>query len=86
MIKLLTATDSIEANLVLNLLKQANLMARIDGEYLQGGVGELQGFGSLRVMIREEDFAEGKSIVDDFLNAPVVGEEFSGDVDGALQS
>lgn len=84
--KLITATNSIEANLLLNLLHQAKLDARIDGEYLQGGIGEIQTFGAIRVMIREDHYAEGKEILDFFLNSePVSDLDFNNGTDGALE-
>ncbi len=52
--------------MILNLLEQADLSARIDGEYLQGGVGELQAMGVVRVMIEESDYAEAKKIIDEW--------------------
>ena len=58
------APNSIEGHMILNLLEQASLSARIDGEYLQGGVGELQAIGLVRVMVDEEDYAEAKTIID----------------------
>ncbi len=57
------AANTIEAHMVLNLLEQAGLSARIDGEYLQGGVGELQAFGIVRVMVAEGDYAEAEDII-----------------------
>jgi len=58
------AANGIEAHMILNMLEQAGLAARIDGEYLQGGVGELQTMGIVRVMIEENDYAAGKALVD----------------------
>lgn len=49
--------------MILNLLEQAGLSGRVDGEYLQGGVGELQAVGLVRVMVEERDYAEAKRIV-----------------------
>ena len=57
------AENSIEANIVLGLLKQAGLSAYIEGEYLQGGIGELQAFGIVRVMIAEQDYEEARQII-----------------------
>jgi hypothetical protein len=44
-------------------LQQAGIEARIEGEYLQGGVGELAAAGNLRVMVNEEDLEEAKLLV-----------------------
>ena len=57
------ASDTLEAHMILNLLENAGLSARVDGEYLQGGVGELQAIGIVRVMIEELDYPEAKLIV-----------------------
>lgn len=66
MIELFQARDSIEARLIYNLLKQAGLDAGVEGEFLQGGIGELQAFGAVRVMIAEEDYEEGKAVLEDW--------------------
>ncbi len=60
------ASNTLEGYMVLNLLEQAGLSARIDGEYLQGGIGELPAMGIVRVMIDEKDYAEGKEIIQEW--------------------
>lgn len=62
--RLYEASSSIEAHMILNLLEQEGLKGRIDGEYLQGGVGELPAAGLVRVMVAEEDYVSARSIVD----------------------
>ncbi|MBQ0798178.1 MAG: DUF2007 domain-containing protein [Porticoccaceae bacterium] len=57
------AANSIEAHMILHQLEQAGLSGRIDGEFLQGGVGELQASGIIRVMVEESDYAAAKAIV-----------------------
>ncbi len=52
--------------MILNLLEQAGLSARIDGEYLQGGVGELQAIGIVRVMIEDSEYSEARKIVQEW--------------------
>ena len=49
--------------MILNLLEQAGLSARIDGEYLQGGIGELQAIGVVRVMVEENNYADASEII-----------------------
>lgn len=66
MIRVYDASNTIEAHLILNLLEQQGLNARIDGEYLQGGMGELPAAGTLRVMVDESDYEQAKTIVDDW--------------------
>lgn len=58
------ASNGIEAHLILNLLEQSGLSARIDGEYLQGGVGDIQAMGIVRVMVEETDYTEAMIIID----------------------
>ncbi len=58
------ASNAIEAYMIVNLLEQAGLFGRIDGEYLQGGAGELQASGMVRVMIDETEYPKAKEIVD----------------------
>jgi hypothetical protein len=57
------ASSNIEAHLVMHQLQQAGIEARIEGEYLQGGVGELAAAGNLRVMVNEEDLKEAKLLI-----------------------
>jgi hypothetical protein len=60
------AQNSLEAHMILHMLEQAGLSARIDGEYLQGGIGDLQAIGLVRVMVEDTDYAEGKSIIQEW--------------------
>jgi hypothetical protein len=52
--------------MIVALFEQAGLSARIDGEYLLGGVGELQAFGLVRVMIEESDYPEARKIIQEW--------------------
>lgn len=58
------ASNAVEAHMILHLLEQQGLAGRIDGEYLQGGVGELPATGFVKVMVSESDHAAAKEIVD----------------------
>lgn len=68
MIKIYEASHGAQAKLILDLLLHANLKARIDGEYLQGGIGDLQASGMVRVMIIESDYKHGKKLIDQWGN------------------
>ncbi len=57
------ASNSLEAHMILNLLEMQGLSGRIEGEFLQGGVGELPAAGLVRVMVAEEDYQPAKEIV-----------------------
>lgn len=58
------AANSLEAHMIADLLRQQGLDARVDGEYLQGGVGELPAAGLVRVMIDEGHYAAGRAIIE----------------------
>ena len=64
MILLYEAADGIEAHLLKNMLEQSDIFVRIDGEFLQGGVGELQAAGFVRLMVAEHDFPEARRLLD----------------------
>ena len=63
------ASSGLDAHMVLDLLAQRGISGRIDGEYLQGGVGELQAMGFVRVLVEEEDYAEARQIIDEWEKA-----------------
>ena len=46
MTRVFHAANSIEAHMVLHLLEQAGITGDLEGEYLQGGVGELPAGGT----------------------------------------
>lgn len=57
------ASNSLEAHMILNLLEMQGLSGRIEGEFLQGGLGELPAVGLVRVLVAEEDYQAAKEIV-----------------------
>lgn len=58
------ASNALEAHMILNLLEIEGISGRIDGEFLQGGMGELPATGLVRVMVDEKDYQAAKVIVD----------------------
>ena len=60
------AANSIEAHMILNLIEQAGFYARVDGDYLQGGVGELQAMGVVRVVVNDQDYPQTKALVSEW--------------------
>ena len=61
--KIYEASNSIEAKLLLDLIEQAGLNARVDGEYLQGAMGGLPASGLLTIRVAEEDFADAEEVL-----------------------
>jgi len=60
------ASSGLDAHMILNLLQQQGISGRIEGEYLQGGIGELQAMGFVRVLVSEEDYAAAKKIISEW--------------------
>ncbi len=60
------SSTSLEAHMILNLLSQEGVSGRIDGEYLQGGVGELQAMGFIRVLVPDDKYEEATNIIRDW--------------------
>ena len=65
------ASNALDAHLVKNVLEQEDIKAWIEGEYLQGGVGDLQAIDLIRVVVSEADKAQAKKIVSDWEATPV---------------
>ncbi|EGF31462.1 hypothetical protein IMCC9480_3926 [Oxalobacteraceae bacterium IMCC9480] len=57
------AASLIEAHMIVHLLEQQHLHGRIDGEYLQGAIGELPASGMIRVMVAEQDFDAAQELI-----------------------
>lgn len=49
--------------MILNLLEQRGISGRVEGEYLQGGIGELAAMGFVRVLVADEDRAAAMQII-----------------------
>ncbi len=60
------APNIVEAQIVKDLLIQAGLNARVDGEYLQGGIGELPAVSMVRVLVADSDFTEAQDVIRDW--------------------
>lgn len=60
------ASNNIEAHLVMHQLQQAGIDARIEGEFLQGGIGELPAAGNVRVMVDPKDETEARAVIADW--------------------
>ena len=63
------AANSIEAHLILGLLKQAGIEGSVSGEFLQGAMGELPAFGLVKVHVFEQDFSLAQEVVAQWQNS-----------------
>lgn len=57
------ASSGLEAYMILNLLQHEGIDCRVDGEYLQGGVGELQAMNIVRVLVDDTDYDKANIIL-----------------------
>ena len=69
------ASSGLDGHMILNLLKQAGIAGRIDGEYLQGGIGELQAMNFVRVLVSEQDYAEARKIINEWESIQPVSDD-----------
>lgn len=58
--------SGLDGHMILNLLQQYRISGRIEGEHLQGGIGELQAMGFVRVMVEEENYEQARQIIDEW--------------------
>ena len=68
MIKIYSAQNAVDAHIVKGLLEQQGISARVNGEYLQGGIGELPLIGLVTVSIAEEDYEKAASVLSEYEN------------------
>lgn len=61
--KVYDASNAIEAHMLCDLLMQQGIQACIEGEHLQGGIGDLPAMGLVRVVVSEEQFAAAIKLV-----------------------
>ena len=63
MIIVYEANSAIDANIVQDILAMDGINSHVMGGLLQGGVGELQPFGLIKVMAADEDFDAARKII-----------------------
>lgn len=59
------ALSGLEAHMIHNLLQQAGIECRVDGEYFQGGVGELPA-NMVRVLVEGPDYEKARTIINEW--------------------
>ncbi|MGI9292279.1 MAG: DUF2007 domain-containing protein [Gammaproteobacteria bacterium] len=63
MIAVYEAANTVEAHMIVHLLEQSDIEAKIDGEYLQGAMGELPAAGNVKVKVSQNNAREAKEII-----------------------
>lgn len=72
MIIVYRAANSLDANMIKGLLEQYKIRSFIQGEYLQGGSGELPTADLVTVSVTDEHVAEAKKIIDEWETGSIV--------------
>ncbi len=60
------ARDGLEAHVVADLLQQVGIAARVQGDLLQGGMGELPASGLVAVWVDNEEEARARELVEEY--------------------
>ena len=68
MTKIYSAQNAIDAHIVKGMLEQQGIQARVNGEYLQGGIGELPLIDLVTVSVAEEDCEKALEVVREYEN------------------
>jgi hypothetical protein len=63
MLSVYEAIDTIEAQLLVDFLASEGITARIEGEYLQGAIGELPASGLVRVSVDETAHSQTRELI-----------------------
>jgi prolipoprotein diacylglyceryltransferase len=60
------ASDILEAHVIQGLLEQHRISSFIEGEHLLGAVGELPASRLVRILVNDDDLAQGSSLMRDY--------------------
>lgn len=71
------AANSLDANMIKSLLEQCHIRAFIQGEYLQGGMGELPTIGLVTVSVDDDHQVEARKLIEEWESGSVIEEEAS---------
>lgn len=66
MIKIFTAQNSLEANIVKGMLEANDIPAYVEGEYLQGAIGELSAIDYAFVSVNEVNAEKALRIINEY--------------------
>lgn len=64
--KVYSAQNPVEAHIVKGMLEQQGIAARVNGEYLQGGIGELPLIDLVTVSVADEDYLRAVEVVREY--------------------
>ncbi|WP_049722182.1 putative signal transducing protein [Gilvimarinus polysaccharolyticus] len=64
------AANTLEAQMIVDVLSQTGITAHVQGAYLQGGIGELQALGVVRVMVDTQDYSRAREVTEQWDATP----------------
>lgn len=76
------ARHMIEAHMLANLLDQVGIMAQVQGDMLQGGMGELPAAGLATVWVAANDEARAREVIAEFEASQPADQEEGGSTAG----
>lgn len=66
MVRIYEAGNATEAHIVRGLLESRGIQAQVEGEYLQGAMGELPAAGLVAVSVEEDDVANALKLIEEY--------------------
>jgi hypothetical protein len=75
------APDIVEAHILQDWLRAGHVQAQIQGEFLQGAVGEIPASGLISVWVNDDDFVPAQRILSDWRQAMREGVSLAGEVE-----
>ncbi len=66
MVRVYEAANSTEAHIVCGLLESRGIQAQVEGEYLQGAMGELPAAGLVAVSVEEDVVEEALKVIEEY--------------------
>jgi tetrahydromethanopterin S-methyltransferase subunit G len=69
------ASNAVEAHMLKNMLEQENVPSFIEGEFLQGAVGELPAHNLVRLVVADTDFERAQKIINEWQQAQEINHE-----------
>lgn len=75
MIKVYRAQNPTEAHIVCGLLQNSGIAAVVEGQYLQGGMGELPPMDYAAVSVPEQDAAAARELIQAYERGELLTEE-----------
>lgn len=67
--------SSVQAHILQDVLRQQGIASHVQGEHLQGAIGELPAGTLLRLLVDDADYAAARRVLDDWEQAPPMDED-----------